>query len=357
MQSVSDAATSITEVFGRNVLRKPPPQVVFFVDELNTAPTSTLAMIKECFVDGSLDGIELPANIFWAGAINPSSRPAPALPCLGDMSGPHAPRGIANHIGIGEATPTAELDDFVVREMPLALQHLVLDYDRLSSEQERQLLAEMFHTVGIGSVAVDASVNAKAFEHHLISIVLACQEYVRGLALWRIHVSIRDTMRALKLYCLLLQPVHRAALLPDSCAGAGPTTHWCAIIMAVTLAYHLRLASGERGGMGAEITRVLSEQGCPNSIDRGNVVDECLHKVFRATAVSRGIACTQALMENIYACVACLEAGIPLNITGPPGCVSVWCVVSTVRLEYRRPPPTAGQDTFSTNSPGKYERR
>ena len=44
---------------------KTPPQVVAFIDELNTAPTPVLAAIKECFVDFSYRGRPLPANIFW----------------------------------------------------------------------------------------------------------------------------------------------------------------------------------------------------------------------------------------------------------------------------------------------------
>ena len=41
------------------------PQVVAFIDELNTAPTPVLAAIKECFVDGTYKGRPLPTNIFW----------------------------------------------------------------------------------------------------------------------------------------------------------------------------------------------------------------------------------------------------------------------------------------------------
>lgn len=44
---------------------QPAPQIVAFVDELNTAPTPVLAAVKECFVDHSFEGEALPSNIFW----------------------------------------------------------------------------------------------------------------------------------------------------------------------------------------------------------------------------------------------------------------------------------------------------
>jgi hypothetical protein len=43
-------------------------------------------------------------------------------------------------------------------------------------------------------------------------------------------------------------------------------------------------------------------------------------RLYDNTFVPKGIAPTSALKENIYATVLCLVAGVPLNITGPPGC-------------------------------------
>ena len=177
----------------------------------------------------------LPSNIFWAGAINPGNMAAHIAKSVPlDIGGgvserkesedPAAARqGIVDYTGVRAASDTA---DFVVREMPLALQvwvcclgsltnhdHrltpapqlLVLDYDTLSPEQEREFLAALHRGNGVKSVAVDSSVDPRAFELRLIETILFCQAFVRRQDIWRVHVSIRDITRALTLYRTLLQ--------------------------------------------------------------------------------------------------------------------------------------------------------
>jgi len=54
----------------RDIAEKMPDlRVIVFIDELNTS--SILGMVKEVFVDNTLDGNPLSENIFWVGAINP----------------------------------------------------------------------------------------------------------------------------------------------------------------------------------------------------------------------------------------------------------------------------------------------
>lgn len=81
----------------------------------------------------------------------------------------------------------------------------MLDYDTLSPEQEREFLAALHRGNGVRSVAVDATVDARAFERRLIETVLFCQAFVRKQDIWRVHVSIRDITRALTLYRTILQ--------------------------------------------------------------------------------------------------------------------------------------------------------
>ena len=85
------------------------------------------------------------------------------------------------------------------------MQNLVLDYDTLSAQQEKEFLFALHSDRGLGSTGVDESIDVHAFDFRLINVILRCQERVRGLGLWRVHVSIRDLMRAIKLYCTLIQ--------------------------------------------------------------------------------------------------------------------------------------------------------
>ena len=128
-------------------------------------------------------------------------------------------------------------------------------------------------------------------------------------------------MRALTLYRSLLTPTHRALFLdvPDS-SSAGVESHWCAIVVTLGLTYLLRLPSKERADYTANIDAMLRGHDAPEHIFLRPILDACLAKLYWRTAIPHGIAPTLALQENIYAAVVCLSAGIPLNLTGPPGC-------------------------------------
>lgn len=88
-------------------------------------------------VAGTLDGVALPSNVFWAGAINPGNMAAHLAKAFApresggvaerkELEAPAeaARQDIVDYTGVRAMADTA---DFVVREMPLALQvqHIV----------------------------------------------------------------------------------------------------------------------------------------------------------------------------------------------------------------------------------------
>lgn len=89
--------------------------------------------------------------------------------------------------------------------------------------------------------------------------------------------------------------------------------------------------SGSRGGGGgdlrssfvANLFNVIYEYDdiamLSESMPFLQVVDESLQHVYRSTTIPVGIAPTRALQENIFACVTCFTACLPVIITGPPG--------------------------------------
>ena len=312
----------------------PPPVVVAFFDELNTAPETTLALAKEVFLDGSLDGQPLPQNIFWTAAINPDARMSAAtvnrLPASPASSSIAAAPPVAPQAGSGADMDT-ELADFVVRPLPVSLTHLLLDYHSLTEAQEREFIAAYLRgamgsaTPAPPAEAVAASCDAPAiafddaaFAGHLRALILQGQDYVRSAQLWRTHVSIRDMLRAVRLYRTLLEPEHRDVLLPN--APAGPDReerlHWYACIIAVALAYLLRLPPEHRTTYAGRVDDRLASLGAPD-LRCNDVLSQALSKLYDSTAVPEGIARCSALQENLYACVVCLVANVPLNITGP----------------------------------------
>jgi hypothetical protein len=247
-------------------------------------------MIKECMIEGTFEGNPLPSNVFWAGAINPA--------------------------GVSADGRRAQ---FVVRELPTSLEQLVLDYATLSPKQEHEFLHTFVKEVGIDIGAIgQGNVDAPQFAMHLVEVTLEAQQFVRSCNLDRIHVSVRDLLRVTKLYQTLV--LHRSLLLPDASANGDPSdVLWAAIVVSVSLAYQLRLPVDARFALRDIVDRKLVELRCPLRWHTQNVMEQVLTKVYAATDIPAGIARTAALMENIYACVSTLLAGVPLNITGPPG--------------------------------------
>lgn len=149
---VEQVARAAERIKAATLRGKPAPQVVAFIDELNTAPTPVLAAIKECFVDGSFRGRPLPTNIFWcerasissdaiarvdallvscrSGAINPATvteHIAQSSAAAGGAAAPTpAPTAAAQIVDFtGIARSAADTTDFVVHAMPVSLQSLV----------------------------------------------------------------------------------------------------------------------------------------------------------------------------------------------------------------------------------------
>jgi hypothetical protein len=197
---------------------------------------------------------------------------------------------------------------------------------QLNTHQETQFLSTLVRDIGIGVVESHSKESSEC-ELALVHVVEACQAFVRRQDLWRVHVSIRDMMRVLQLYRVLLTKNHREVFLlplPASVSPASPTgvahVHWSAAIISVALAYQLRLPAQLRVEWSVEIDALLEQHNCPAHLRTATVVQKCIDRFFAGTHVPKGIAPTSALKENVYATVLCVLARVPLNITGPPGC-------------------------------------
>lgn len=273
-----------------------PPQVVVFIDELNTAPVPVLAAIKECFVDGTFEGEPLPSNIFWSGAINP-----PIIECSDDgveltSAGGVHPRLplVVDFTGVRAADET---QDFVVNALPPSLKTQILNFDTLTAQQEAQFLSTLARDCGFG-----VPVRHDACEYALIKLVEASQAFVRERRLWRVHVSIRDMMRVLQLYRTLVTGSMRAVFLPSLPSGTQPGStadhdfvHWTAIIMAVAMAYMLRCPAPMRAEWLTFIEALLTKHGCPSHLRAASVIAQCIDQVYAGTLVPRGIAPTRCV--------------------------------------------------------------
>uniref|UniRef100_A0A0G4IBB0 Uncharacterized protein n=1 Tax=Chromera velia CCMP2878 TaxID=1169474 RepID=A0A0G4IBB0_9ALVE len=319
--------------------------VVAFVDELNT--TQVMGMVQEVFSNNTLDGLPLPENIFWIGAINPAGdrrqqdsrhviqvgelqqRGAPAaaaaaaaIPAEGEQ-----PVDVGNYMG---TTDEADEEVYIVRQMPPSLQQCVLQIAGLGSSQERDFLRALFKDINLGmSAGFNNDEHTVLLLDALQNAILCCQEFVRSLRLHRVEVSIRDMMRAVMLYRLFSGPRHCSFFLHDVSLPPKELERYTrsqAMCMALFLTHVVRLPSSgsdSRSNLFRELTELFAAEPATrpfvDNMRPQAVVKLALEHVWKRTAIPAGIASTNALQEILYACVAGVEASLPVLVTGPAG--------------------------------------
>eukprot|EP00047_Mylnosiga_fluctuans_P001195 m.218044 g.218044 ORF g.218044 m.218044 type:complete len:3593 (-) comp10156_c0_seq3:222-11000(-) len=321
-------------------------KLVVFVDELDTC--NILGLVKEVFVDRRIDGDPLQPNIFFVGAINPAGR------------GGQAPGATINYTGVAA---NIVKQDFIVKQLCPSLQSLIIDFGALQKTQETAFLSSLLQDPAISVDKMFAASEARAANApaaannpqiaaaasavpprrevlaqrllQLRDVVLFCQDFVRrhrdmGAIESRVHVSIRDIMRAVRLYLYFKNPelkepiVKVTSMEPDA-------RHWHAMLMAIALTYYFRLPTKYTGPNGREFhTRQLFEEQLRKQlvhlrapqdyVSVGRLSALQISNFFTEIHLPVGIARTRAVMEHMYAIAVCTETKIPLIITGPPGC-------------------------------------
>ena len=207
-----------------------------------------------------------------------------------------------------------------------------------------------------------AQIEAATFTKTAIAMILKAQELVKGYAIPRVHMSIRNLIRATQILTWLMEfkvptevsthdgkfhtfqniflprPDFAARSIDDRIKEAKYLMK-SALIMAVTISYMLQLPSAGHVSMGRykedlrknfveSIVEVweLSRWDMENRVHRFFRVEEWLgpdgilrqslgHLWSRAN-IPRGYAKTTALMENFYCVILSVMNKIPLLITG-----------------------------------------
>ena len=188
--------------------------------------------------------------------------------------------------------------------------------------------------------------------------VHAAQQLVKSYNIARVHLSIRDPLRALKLFVWLTKQDleierERAAARehgrPTPAVRANPFLprdtrpehrHATAFVVAVALAYWGRLPSKAHKrdlpsghDMRTHFARhfhkdfvaALAKSGMlPAAASFNGIVNESFNHLWRYTkAIPPGIVGTAGLKEAFYAVVVAVHTRTPILLTGPPGCGKV----------------------------------
>eukprot|EP01088_Endostelium_zonatum_P014249 TRINITY_DN3042_c0_g1_i1.p1 TRINITY_DN3042_c0_g1~~TRINITY_DN3042_c0_g1_i1.p1 ORF type:complete len:4305 (+),score=884.29 TRINITY_DN3042_c0_g1_i1:1356-12917(+) len=318
-----------------------PPVVVVFIDEANTA--SQLGIIKSLFTDHRIHGEKLPSNVFFVAAINPDE--------LNKAANLLENKDLFDSTGVKHPTKYKE---FEVRPLPGSLEQCILKFENLTAEEEMCFLSSLIQMRYVGG-ELNISVVHQA---NLTSLILMGQQAIRDAKMFRARVSIRDIFRVVLLYEYLLE--REGVYFTRDADLDHDSYHQKCLIIAISLGYYFRLpttvADNSWTCVNCTFKNDLGDSLCgacgfiPDDddddqpaqkqqkpkVDRNwfstkvekklriknfkKIIHEIMLQFYRSTKVPEGIACTESLLENLFATAVCVDAGIPLIIVGPPGC-------------------------------------
>jgi hypothetical protein len=328
----------------RLIKLSPAAIICVFVDELNTA--GCLGMVTEAFLSHSLDGVPLPRNIFFVGAINP----------LRDSSTPSGTMDFTkSNIGEVEDDDTTDylaMSPYIVQQLSPSMEKIQINYPNLNPKGEESFLLEHLrqhlHPMRPADTTTEIwDWQMDNFVKEASTVILAAQELVRLYNVPRVYMSIRNLIRCSTLLSWMINftvPTQRGSdgntynhqniFLPpemerkDDYPGIVERMKK-ALIMAVSVTYWFQLPS--RGHMLAgkakedlrsRFIKDITQYGVNKCTveEWRNVIDSSLKNLFSYANIPRGLAHTTALKENFYAVVLASVNKMALLITGPPGC-------------------------------------
>lgn len=143
-------------------------KVVVFVDEFNA--TSIMGIIKEIFMDHTMDGRPLHRSMIWVGAMNP----------LRQVKKTAEPFNFTGQY--------SEAPDFIVRAHPPSMETLVINIPDLSEQQERNYLRVLLDSHSKITAHKELGREEK---DAMLKWIIKSQSYIRTAKLHRMSVSIR----------------------------------------------------------------------------------------------------------------------------------------------------------------------
>ncbi|EGG20336.1 hypothetical protein DFA_07460 [Cavenderia fasciculata] len=311
-------------------------KLVVFIDEFNTAPDDTLALINEVFTDGVLDGCTvIPDNIFWVGAMNePKKVQGSDDQKLVDNTSADN-KLTMDHTGIDTKSTT---ESFVVKPIPPSMRHLTLSYGEFSTDNETPFLESLFtlrpnicpmikdvcSTIGRRLRIVTAKSPMDQFKR----FILVGQDALRQVKQARTHVSIRDIYRVIDLYSFFRTHQVGISILNVAIGDTNNSEeiiHWWSMIVSMALSYYIRVDPASRSTMLWCFNEYLSQEA-PRKVGIKNIgFLGAFNKVINSfcsseyTTLPAGIALTDTLKLNIFTIVVSINTCIPICIVGPPG--------------------------------------
>jgi hypothetical protein len=181
----------------------------------------------------------------------------------------------------------------------------IIDLDTLTQHQEDEFIEQLLQDKTHGPYVPD--------------LIKFGQNFIKSQQLSNM-VSIRDIMRSYQLYHFfwsknILSPI---TFQPEQ------VRHYKALIMSIAMTYYLRLPiehvvtkQNLREQFLIELKRAFHQK---EILMFEETIQHELEWMYDQLIIDEGISKTRTLMENLFCNVVCIQANIPLIITGPPGC-------------------------------------
>lgn len=311
----------------------PQLKVLFFLDESNT--TAYMGRLKELIVDHRWGNKPLPANISIVAAINPQK----IVRTGGDPNDPMMQVDFAQNNAI--ANVVSNSSRFDVRLQHPSMEELVYYFKEMDQSADDEFWEAM---IELGDTDISASEQRTVIEY-----VILGQQQIRNAKIENMHPSIRDLVRAMRLFKYFRRSTFGSILLgeasmdssspkdltiPHEVNPAPFSAHfWKALFMTLAVGYYFRLrnepaAPGQKPHPSTRLS-LLQAINAKYEQDRRHRRDEvafaptldmALVFLFANTEIPPAIAPTSALMENLFCTVICVDMKMPLTISGPAGC-------------------------------------
>ncbi|XP_071112725.1 E3 ubiquitin-protein ligase rnf213-alpha-like isoform X2 [Haliotis cracherodii] len=316
-----------------NKARNPHMYTVLFFDEANT--TEAIGLIKEIMCDGCMDGqpLKLSENLKIVAACNPYRKHSDELIQRLEKA------GLGYHVDADKTTdklghvPMRRLV-YRVQPLPQSMLPLVWDFGQLNIHVEELYIRQM-----VNRYVRNGQIPSHQNMVNVVSkILIASQEFMRNQEDECSFVSLRDVDRTLSVMSWFYQQSQENGTLfemidDDLCPEQDPEEEeeetvqsnnvpidvTKALILALSVCYRASLRSREEYDQ--HIFRYFQDPCCiPGGIDQMvKVINSCQRVFVDEVQLEDNIAKNQALKENLFMMVVCIELRIPLFLVGKPG--------------------------------------
>jgi len=290
--------------------------IVLFFDEINTC--DHMGLMKELICDRRLEGVPVNQNLRIVAACNPYVRHTKEMIQKLETAGLGfrvAAKATKERIG---SIPLRHLV-YRVQPLPPSIAAFVWDFGKIDDQ------AEQAYIVKIVERSISKSQLSRRLQGDILQDTLALlfktfaasQQYMRRQKDECFFVSLRDVERAIAVFIFFFEKelLFRPPVAENERAPSLHSIVQRCNILSLAVCYYCRL--NKREGYVKAITKEFKGAFALSERDFFAEVRRCQRLVINEMALGPTIAKNEALSENIFMMLVCIELLIPLFVSPP----------------------------------------